>query len=157
MENLSQKIYFLKNEFVPALYQISPDTTALFGKMNPTQMVEHMAAYIRLAYGNPQITSSPYTEDVVAKMQAFLKTEKPFKPNTPNPLMSDEPTKVYSENFETAIKDVKIAIDEFFYFFEQHPDATIYNPFFGSLGFELNVQLLYKHSRHHLSQFNALK
>lgn len=153
MENLDLKINFLKNVFGKAAQMLQPDAEPLFGKMNPHQMAEHMATYVRLAYGVPKIDQAAYTQEVTDKMRQFLQSEKHFKPNTPNPLLPDTPPIPQSANYQLALEDLDRAINEFFDFFEQQPQAQIFNPFFGSLNFELSVQLLYKHALHHLRQF----
>lgn len=157
MENIEQKINFLKNEFTEKLKGIAASSLPLFGKMNPQQMVEHMAEYIRLGYGNPRIAVASYSEDVLAKMNAFLKTEKPLRPNTANPLMEETPPPAKHENYESAVQDVQKAIDELFEAFHQNPSLAVANPFFGVLNFDLTVQLLYKHGKHHLAQFGIVE
>jgi hydroxymethylglutaryl-CoA reductase len=88
-------------------------------------------------------------------MNAFLRTEKPLRPNTGNPLMEETPPAAKLKDYETAVKDVALAIQELFHAFEQNPTLEISNPFFGDLNFELTIQLLYKHSTHHLRQFGV--
>ena len=157
MEHIEQKIAFLKSDFASQLRKLEPSTRPLFGKMNPQQMVEHMAEYIRLAYGNPMIAAPAYPQEVLAKMNAFLKTEKPLRPNTANPLMEETPPAHKFSDYESALQDVEKAIAEFFVAFEQNPSLEISNPFFGVLNFDLTVQLLYKHGKHHLAQFGIVE
>lgn len=156
MENPEQKIHFLKNEFSTLLRSISPDKAPLFGKMNPQQMVEHMAEYIRMGYGNPLISQRAYSDEIILKMNDFLRTEKPFRPNTPNPLMEETPAPPKLATYEDAVQDVEMAIKELFNAFAQKPELEISNPFFGNLDFYLTVQLLVKHAQHHLRQFGAI-
>lgn len=153
MENIEQKKQFLQSEFVQQLSDIKPNTAPLFGKMNPQQMVEHMAEYIRMGYGNPRIAERSYSDEIIDKMNAFLRTEKPLRPNTGNPLMEETPQLTKLKDYETAVKDVALAIQELFHAFEQNPTLEISNPFFGDLNFDLTIQLLYKHGTHHLRQF----
>ena len=155
MENLEQKIQFLKNDFVNSLGRIAPNTAPLFGKMNPQQMVEHMAEYIRMGYGNPRIAERSYSDEIIDKMNAFLRTEKPLRPNTGNPLMEETPSPAKLKDYDAAIQEVKSAIDELFQAFEQNPNLEISNPFFGNLNFALTIQLLFKHGQHHLRQFGV--
>lgn len=156
MENWDQKIQFLKSEFLQRLRSIDPNTKPLFGKMNPQQMVEHMAEYIRMGYGNPRIAERSYSDEIIDKMNAFLRTEKPLRPNTGNPLMEETPPPAKLKDYEASLQEVQLAIDELFQAFEQNPNLEISNPFFGNLNFALTVQLLFKHGQHHLRQFGAL-
>lgn len=156
MENPEQKKNFLKNEFSALLRSISPDKAPLFGKMNPQQMVEHMAEYIRMGYGNPVISQRSYADEIILKMNEFLRTEKPFRPNTPNPLMDETPPLAKLATYEDAVRDVEMAINELFAAFELNPKLEISNPFFGDLDFSMTLQLLVKHGQHHLRQFEAM-
>lgn len=139
--------------FPEKLMQIPENTVPLFGKMNPHQMAEHMAEYIRLAYGNPLISETFYDEDAVEKLQAFLRSDRPFKDNTPNPLMPESPEPPRFPDYHSAVADVATAVQELFDAFEQNPTLKVQSPFFGELDKELTFHLLAKHATHHLRQF----
>lgn len=156
MENISAKERFLKESYIPLLQQIPLNAQAVFGKMNVLQMMEHMAEYLGMAYGNPPQEDSIKNPEIIAKTRQFLFSEQAFKPNTPNALMPDTPAPSRFNDKEAALLAVQQALDAFFDFFSKNPDALIQSPFFGMLNFHQSIQLLYKHSRHHLVQFNAL-
>lgn len=152
MENIQQKAAFLKTEFTNALRSLSSDAPRKWGKMNVQQMIEHMSDYVRIANGRTPmeiITPAEHLE----RTQAFLATEKPFRENTPNSLMSEEPAPVRHSTKEDAIHELQSEIDLFFETYNSEPDKKLNNPFFGVLGYEQQVQLLYKHATHHLRQF----
>ncbi|MFA6152719.1 MAG: hypothetical protein WC716_15450 [Chitinophagaceae bacterium] len=153
MENLAAKEEFLRSEFVAALRTINPNTAPLFGKMNPQQMVEHMAEYIRLGYGNPVVTQFFYTAESVERTRAFIMSDKPFKENTPNPIMGETPKPIIQPTYEAAIKDAEMAIKELFEAFGKNDKLEVASPFFGILNYEMTIQLLTKHAEHHLRQF----
>jgi hypothetical protein len=44
-------IVFLQKDAVQLLKKINPETTNLFGKMNPMQMMEHLAEWISISSG----------------------------------------------------------------------------------------------------------
>jgi hypothetical protein len=139
--------------FPEKLMQIPENAVPLFGKMNPRQMAEHMAEYIRLAYGNPEVSEIFYTEESVNKLQDFLRSDRPFKDNTPNPLMPESPMPPRFPDYHSAVADVAAAVRELFNAFEQHPTLKVQSPFFGILDKELTFHLLAKHATHHLRQF----
>ncbi|MBK6447372.1 MAG: DUF1569 domain-containing protein [Bacteroidetes bacterium] len=89
-------------------------------------------------------------------MKNFLLSEKEFKPNTKNILMSETPPNIRLANKMEAINELEGEINDFVSYFEQHPGSTTTNPFFGELNFEEWIQLLHKHAVHHLKQFNCL-
>jgi hypothetical protein len=82
-------------------------------------------------------------------------SEKPFKENTKNPLMGEEPAPLRYKTVQAAIGALQQELICFFEAYEKQPDMMIRNPFFGDLNFEQNVQLLYKHALHHLRQFGV--
>lgn len=152
MENLTQKANFLRNEYCNILNELPADATRLWGKMNVQQMIEHMSDYLRIASGKtPTEIHTP--EENIGRMQSFLETEKPFRENTPNQLMSDEPPALRNTTKAEAVNELQQEINHFFEVFEKDQDRSIKNPFFGLLNFNQQVQLLHKHSTHHLRQF----
>jgi hypothetical protein len=70
--------------------------------------------------------------------------------------MSETPAATKLPDLAAAIARVENNIREFEIFFSENPEKKVMNPFFGELNFEEQVQLLYKHSRHHLKQFNLI-
>ena len=151
MENISGKADFLKNDYVSLLSTINIATKGLWGKMNVHQMVEHMSYSFRQASGKDKYTLVT-PEENVPKMQAFLMSEKPFRENTPNVLIGDKTIPVIHTNINDSLNELQ---DEINYFFEAYKEdgKTFTNPFFGSLDYNMQVQLLHKHAWHHLRQF----
>jgi hypothetical protein len=154
MENTIDKAYFLQNEYTKKIAQIPVDTTPKWGKMNVQQMIEHMSDYMRIANGRTPMEIVTDAE-MIPRMHAFLASDKPFKENTPNVLMSDTPPPVRNESHEAAIAELQSEVDHFILVHTTEPDTTHANPFFGALNFEQQLQLLYKHSTHHLRQFGV--
>jgi hypothetical protein len=146
---------FLKEQFVPLLQQIPSDTLPHWGKMTLQQMTEHFADYVRIASGRKVYAEVLTPADQVPRMQAFLESDKPFRENTPNPLMPEVPAPVRHKTIRGAFDELQEELDLFFKAFEENPHALTMNPFFGELNFQQNVQLLYKHAVHHLRQFGV--
>jgi hypothetical protein len=151
MENIEQKAEFLRSEYTKKLEQLDPGTKPLWGKMNVSQMIEHMGDYVRIANGKDPMELVTPLENM-PRMTAFLESEKPFRENTPNSLMPDTPV-APKMDVENAIKRLRQELNDFFSICGNDPARKILNPFFGALDYEHNVQLLYKHSIHHLRQF----
>ncbi len=151
-----EKENFLRTRFVPCLQQIQPATTPRWGKMSVQQMVEHFAAdALRCASGRLKIDTILTPAENLDRMREFMMSEKPFKENTKNPLMPEEPFKTRYATLQAAIGELQEELIAFFEAFEKDPHLVTRNPFFGDLNFEQNVQLLYKHALHHLRQFGA--
>jgi hypothetical protein len=154
MENLQEKTDFLRNQYTKILSGLDENTPAKWGKMNVQQMVEHMSDYVRIANGKTpmQIITA---EDMLPRLQGFLASEKPMRENTPNVLLPDTPPPVTHVTMSEAVNELQSELDHFFAVHEQETGRLTANPFFGNLDFDHQVQLLYKHSTHHLRQFGA--
>jgi len=151
-----EKENFLRTRFVSCLQQIHPATTPRWGKMNVQQMVEHFAAdALRCASGRLKIDAILTPAENLDRMREFMMSEKPFKENTKNPLMTGDPLDTRHTTLQAAIGELQEELIAFFEAFEKNPQLVTRNPFFGDLDFEQNVQLLYKHALHHLRQFGV--
>jgi hypothetical protein len=152
---MDTKRLFLQDQFVPLLQQIPSDTLPHWGKMTLQQMTEHFADYVRIASGRKIYNEVVTPAEQLPKMLAFLESDKPFRENTPNPLMPEIPAPVRHKTIREAFVELQEEIDHFFSSFGDNPHALTTNPFFGELNFQQNLQLLYKHAIHHLRQFGV--
>ena len=151
-----EKENFLRTRLVPLLQQLPPGTAARWGKMNVQQMIEHLGGdAIRTASGRLIFEKILTAPEQLARMRAFMMSEKPFKENTVNPLMGNEPASMRYKTVQGAIGALQQELIYFFEVFEKNPLLITRNPFFGDLNFDENVQLLYKHALHHLKQFGV--
>jgi hypothetical protein len=150
------KVDFLKTQFVPQLKQIPSDTLPHWGKMTLQQMVEHFSDSVRIASGKTLRKDIITPPENLQKMREFLMSERPFRENTPNPLMPEVPAPVRNKSIANALNELETEISFFFAVFEKNHQHETRNPFFGDLNYEQNVQLLYKHACHHLKQFGVM-
>jgi len=151
-----EKENFLRTRLVSYLQQLDPSTPSQWGKMNVQQMIEHLACdALPNANGRLKFENIMTPPDHLVKMREFLMSEKPFKENTNNPLMGEEPSPLRYKTVQAAIGKLQQELITFFEVFEKNPGMVIRNPFFGDLNFEQNVQLLHKHALHHLKQFGV--
>jgi hypothetical protein len=151
-----EKENFLRTKLVRYLQQLDPFTPAKWGKMNVQQMIEHYAGdAVRNASGRLKIEKIVTPLDKLSAMREFMMSEKPFKENTKNPLMGEEPPSLRFHTVQAAIGALQQELIYFFETFRNNPQLTTRNPFFGDLNFDQNVQLLYKHALHHLKQFGV--
>lgn len=146
---------FFKIE-VPQLFStLDPAAKGVWGVLNAQQVVEHLAWSFEQAAGmHPQALQTP--AEMVEKMQAFALSDKPFRPNTKNSLMSETPAPVIKANMAESIDWLKQAVDQFLAYFEANPNAILLNPFFGELNQAGWTTLLKKHCIHHLNQFELI-
>ena len=151
-----EKENFLRTKLIAYLQRLSPATPAHWGKMNVQQMIEHYAGdAVRNASGRLKIDHIMTPPENLGRMREFMMSNKPFKENTKNPLMGEEPAPLRYKTVQAAIGALQQELIYFFEAFEKNPELITRNPFFGDLNFEQNVQLLYKHALHHLRQFGV--
>jgi hypothetical protein len=151
-----EKENFLRTKLVTYLQRLDPNTPPRWGKMTVQQMIEHYGGdAVRNANGRLKINNIITPPDHLNRMREFMLSDKPFKENTKNPLMCEEPAPNRYKTVQAAIGALQQELIYFFEVFEKDPALVTRNPFFGDLTFEQNVQLLYKHALHHLRQFGV--
>lgn len=151
-----EKENFLRTRLVTCLQRLDPSTPPRWGKMNVQQMIEHFAGdAVRNASGRLKMDKIITPPDHLERLREFMMSDKPFKENTKNPLLGEEPAPLHYKTVQAAIGALQEELIYFFEAYEKQPDLVIRNPFFGDLNFEQNVQLLYKHALHHLRQFGV--
>ena len=151
----AEKADFLRNHFIPLLLQIPSDLPPVWGKMTLQQMIEHFSDTMRIASGKTVFTDIITPPEQLDKMRDFIMSEKPFRENTRNPLLSEVPAPVKNPSVDEAIKELQEEIRYFFSVFEKNNLQVTRNPFFGDLNYEENIHLLHKHALHHLKQFGV--
>jgi hypothetical protein len=148
------KPIFLKQEFIPLIQQIPPDRKPAWGLMNLQQMVEHMQAAVDLASGKIKYEGDFVSPDP-ARMRAFLMSDKPFRENTGNPFLPQEPQPTRNHTLQASIGELQASLLHFFDTFESEPGRKVFSPIFGELDYEGQTRLLHKHALHHLRQFGV--
>ncbi|HPI54585.1 MAG TPA: DinB family protein [Chitinophagaceae bacterium] len=151
---MNEKLHFLQVDYRDKLRAIPPTTTPLFGKMNVHQMIEHMTDSFQMATEKIKPVHEQ-ADEITDKMKMFMMSEKPFRENTPNPLMSDQPLPTRCSTIEESLNELTTEIELFVKQFTNEPGKIVRNPFFGNLNFEEWVHLFYKHAHHHLRQFGV--
>lgn len=148
------KLQYLQTEYIQQLEALDINTAPLFGKMNVHQMIEHMSYAFRQASG--LVPLAPLNDEATTqKMYSFMMSDKPFRDNTPNPYLPDEPEAPTYPSKAESIAALQQVIAHFKATFETESDKRILNPFFGNLNFDEWTHLLHKHAQHHLRQFNV--
>ncbi len=153
---MTEKEKFIRTGFVERLETLSPHAKGIWGVMNAQEMVEHMSYAFRMANGKDLYELATPAENV-ERMQAFVKSDREFKPNTKNVLLPEVAVPAQKASMQASIEELKTEIADFFAYFKKHPDGVLMNPFFGELNYELWIDLLYKHCMHHAKQFELIK
>jgi oxepin-CoA hydrolase/3-oxo-5,6-dehydrosuberyl-CoA semialdehyde dehydrogenase len=155
MTTQEQKEYLL-NQLVNDFYSLSQPANANWGKMNFNQMLEHLIDACKNASGDIIFDTFHSPEERLPAMQAFLMTDKLFKPETKNAMMGEEPAPVKNDDTNDLLDELQSQINRFYERFQQDQNLVVRNPIFGDLNEELWTRLLYKHCIHHLHQFQPI-
>ena len=149
-----EKENFLRTRLVPYLQRLDPATPPRWGTLSVQGMIEHYTHdALRNANGKLSFEKTVTPPELLPRFREFMMSEKPFRPNTKNPLMPETAAPLQYHTVQAAIGALQEELIDFFLVFEKDPSRIILNPNFGELNFEQNVHLLYKHALHHLRQF----
>ena len=117
-----EKENFLRTKLVSYLQRLDPATPPRWGKMNVQQMIEHYAGdAVRNASGRLKIDTMITPPENLAKMREFMMSEKPFKENTKNPLLKEDPEPLRYKTIQAAIGALQEELIYFFEAFEKNP------------------------------------
>ena len=99
-----EKENFLRTKLVRYMQQLDPATPPRWGKMNVQQMIEHFAGdAVRNASGRLKIDKIITPPENLQAMREFMMSDKPFKENTKNPLLAEEPAPLRYNTVQAAI------------------------------------------------------
>jgi hypothetical protein len=137
-----------KNEILQRIEKLTPESKALWGKMNVTQMLAHCAKGTEMAIGEIRPKSSPMQFLGRLLKKKIIYSNDHFRKNSPTAqeLIVVNPQEFSKEkvNFIAAIKRLTSDITKA----EKHP-------FFGKMTTEEWGIINYKHADHHLRQFGV--
>lgn len=153
----TEKLNFIKQEFVSKIKTLPADATAKWGKMNGQQMVEHVTAFFNVSVEKIQFPLVTPAEHL-PKFKEFLLSERQFRENTqaPTSVIGEDPLPLRYENMEQAVDKLATSVTNFETYFKDNPGRKTMHPVFGELNFDEWVLLHYKHVTHHLRQFGLL-
>lgn len=139
-------------ELIDRIKLINDSSSALWGKMNVYQMLKHCTNWEEWILGKKQyIYKQEFLGSIFGKMalRKMIDTEKPFDRNVPT---SDQlKIKETSGDLE-AEKEKWIAL---LHEYENYSNPGFIHDFFGKMTKDQIGRLAYKHTDHHLRQFNC--
>jgi Protein of unknown function (DUF1569) len=139
------------NEIETRITTLTPQSPALWGKMQVSQMLAHCKEAFKVPLSDTPIPRMFMGRLLGWMFKAQLFGEKPYKkslPTSPAFIIKDE------RNFETEKLELNKLIVQFY---KAGPDnvGKFPHPFFGTLSKEEWGKGMYKHLDHHLQQFGA--
>ena len=139
-----------RDELFERIGRLAPDTKRQWGKMSPTQMMEHTARVLEMATSDEQPVKQIFLGKALSWIfkRQFL-GEKPFRKNAPTGpdyVIKDEP------EMELTRERLIAMIAKFHGRGPEGLDGNVH-PFFGPLTGKQWGETQYKHVDHHLRQF----
>ena len=140
------------SEFIKKLNLLNANQTALWGKMSPQHMVEHLYKTFQASIN--EIALKVYTEErKIPLLKRLFLGDRDIPKEFMNPAIGPDLLKLEFEDMITAIKELENVLIRYVRFFEQNPSTKTAHPVFGYLTKDEWDIFHKKHFKHHLSQF----
>jgi Protein of unknown function (DUF1569) len=140
----------IRYELINRVNLLNENNKPKWGKMNICQMLKHCTLWDEMALGKRKYKRT-FLGHLFGKMALtdFIKDETPFKRNVP----TVPELRIKEKNGDVQLQKKKwtTLIEEY----AQFSNDSFIHPFFGKMSKEQIGYLAYKHTDHHLRQFNA--
>ncbi|MEM7370946.1 MAG: hypothetical protein AAF587_20190 [Bacteroidota bacterium] len=153
---MTHSISFITETAPGLLKQLTEDSVARWGIMQPQHMVEHLSVLFYLSSkdvglgvlaGPEKIGVNP---DLVNNDEVFPRMIHGVG------LKVGETESLRFASLDEAKQKFLKGLNGFFRYFEQHPDHTLVHPVFGPLTYEQWLRFHHKHITHHFTQFGLI-
>ena len=150
MKTVFDKI--VRDELISRINTLSEKSAAAWGKMNIYQMITHCITWEEWEQG---VHKPRYKQAIIGfifgkmALKGIMKDEGPLRRNTPTSAAFK--SKEISGDVEAAKKKWVTLINEY----EHYSNPAFIHDFFGKMTKEEVGILAYKHTDHHLRQFNS--
>jgi len=137
---------------IESLNKLKADQKALWGKMTPQHMVEHLYKTFQASVN--EIKLKIYSEErKIPVLKKFYLRDRELPKEFMNPAIGPDLMKLEFEDLKTAIKELENILARYEQFFQNNPTLKTAHPIFGKLTKEEWDVFHQKHFKHHLSQF----
>ncbi|MBK9097935.1 MAG: DUF1569 domain-containing protein [bacterium] len=139
-------------EIINSLNNLNPEQKALWGKMTPQHMVEHL--FIAVQASINEIEVKVYTEErKIPVLKRLFFRDGEFPKEFMNPAIGPDLLNLKFNDLQSAIKEIESVLMRYNKFFETNPSTKTIHPVFGYLTKDEWDIFHKKHFKHHLSQF----
>ena len=139
----------VKQDIINRINKLTPDSKALWGKMNVGQMLAHCQMPIGVAEGTHKLKRTFIGKLLGPLVKSILYNDKPFKRELP----TDK--SFIMTGIEKEFEKEKSTLLEMINNFTEQNMVDTPHPFFGKLTNEQWGKGTWKHLDHHLTQFGA--
>lgn len=139
----------VKRDIINRINNLTPQSKAVWGKMNVSQMLAHLQMPIGIAYGTHEPKGSFLLRLIGPLFKSKLWDKTPYKQSLPT-----DPTFIMTGTEKDFEKEKKVLID----MVNRFTESTIAgerHPVFGKMNKENWSKATWKHIDHHLKQFGV--
>lgn len=139
----------VKQDIINRIHQLSPESNAVWGKMNVGQMLAHVQAPMGVAFGTHIVKGNWLMKLILPLFKKNLYDEKPWKQSLPTDktfIMTGQ-----SKDFEKEKNQLLDMLNRF----TENNMINEQHPVFGKLTKEQWSKAMWKHLDHHLKQFGV--
>ena len=144
-----------KERLEEALSLLTFSSSALWGRMDAQQMVEHLILLFDIS-NKKQETPILTPEKYLHKSQAFLRSEELMPKNFVAKFLPIDPIPYTFSSLEESKNKIFSSLDSFHSYWKGIKEETLNHPVFGKLNKELWDRVHNKHIHHHFLQFGLI-
>ncbi len=139
-----------------ALSKLQDDSPAVWGKMSPQNMIEHISSIVLFSNGRKSIPLL-YPEEKAAAFKAYLiDSDNQFPMNFRAPLIGEEPQPYRFESLDAAKAVLFKELHNYTAYHAENKEAILMHPTLGLLDQREWTIFHNKHFTHHFKQFNLI-
>jgi len=137
---------------------LTESTPALWGKMSPQQMIEHLEQGVLVSLGEPEADKCFTPEEQLEKWQDSLYNHRKMPKDFTAPFLPEDGTlpEAVHKNLEAAKQSFVDNLKRFVIYYKENPQAEHMNFVFGKLNKEMWELMHKKHFTHHFEQFGLI-
>ena len=145
-----------REELKHILNTLTDTTPALFGKLKPQEMIEHVTVTFQTSSDQIHWPLPQDEEKAHAAKQFILYTDSVMPEGLKSITIGESAPPLIHSTLQAAIEKLYTEIDIFHAYYTNHPHAKVSHPRMGELTYAEWVVLHGKHLTHHFKQFSLL-
>jgi len=145
-----------KEKLQERLGLLNASSSALWGRMNAQQMIEHLIVLFEIS-NKKQETLILTPEKHLPKSQAFLMSDELLPKNFVAKFLPIDPSPCVYSSIEEAISKLVFYLDSYHTYWKGREEETLNHPVFGMLNKVKWDRVHNKHIHHHFLQFGLVK
>jgi hypothetical protein len=156
MKTIQELETFLATDFLAWLDVLTENHTALWGRMDSQQMVEHLTIAINVSNGKQLVELDTPLEKIDKIKNITLLSDRSMQREFKNVALPNDPMPYVNEDLPAAKLALKSSVLLFKQYFKNSADKKQLHNIFGALTYHEWLWFHYKHLIHHFSQFGVI-